>query len=177
MMDSTSLMMIVIVVVMIGFMWWQSRKQKQKQQQTTDWRTSLTPGEEVATVSGLLGKVKEVDADHDQIVIDSEGSLSRWRIQAITKPPVVPAYVSDDEVDEQGNPLPKAEDSDAEATDADAADANSSAAPTEASVLAGDKELSDLVDEAKAEAAEAKGPADSSASEDAASNGPIESEK
>ena len=51
-----------------------------------------------------------VDLDHDEIVIDSEGSLSKWRIQAITEPPVRPAYISDDEVDEEGNPLPKEED-------------------------------------------------------------------
>ncbi|MCI1984047.1 MAG: preprotein translocase subunit YajC [Bifidobacteriaceae bacterium] len=163
-MDSTSLMMIVIVVVMIGFMWWQSRKQKQRQQQTTDWRTSLAPGEEVATVSGLLGKVKEVDVEHDQIVIDSEGSLSRWRIQAITKPPVVPAYVSDDEVDEKGNPLPKAE-GDAETSDASAEE------PTDTSVPSENEELSDPADEAKEEAKTAT-PTDSDAS-----NGPIESEK
>ncbi|MCI1901686.1 MAG: preprotein translocase subunit YajC [Bifidobacteriaceae bacterium] len=166
-MDQTSLMMIVIVVVMIGFMWWQSRKQKQRQQQQTDWRTSLAPGEEVATVSGLLGKVKEVDAEHDQIVIDSEGSLSRWRIQAITKPPVVPAYVSDDDVDEQGNPLPKAEDTTGDVTDGSDTDAAS---------------------DASAESSEASAPAETSATaEDTgktvnaaisdSSNGPIESEK
>lgn len=129
-----SIFMIVIIVVMIGFMWWQSRKQKQRQQETVDWRTSLQPGTEVATVSGLLGVVKEVDLDHDQIIIDSEGSLSRWRIQAITKPPVVPAYVSDDEVDENGNPLPSAETDDAEAPadSAEAAnDAIEAAAPEE----------------------------------------------
>lgn len=136
-MDQGTLMMIVIVVVMVGFMWFSSRKQKQRQQETTNWRDSLAPGTEVATVSGLLGVVKEVDLDHDQIVIDSEGSLSRWRIQAITKPPVVPAYVSDDEVDEQGNPLPKDENgavirSEADASvDPDAETSNESSATDE----------------------------------------------
>jgi preprotein translocase subunit YajC len=156
-----SIFMIVIIVVMIGFMWWQSRKQKQRQQQTVDWRTSLQPGSEVATVSGLLGVVKEVDLDHDQIIIDSEGSLSRWRIQAITKPPVVPAYVSDDEVDENGNPLPSAETDDAEAS-AESADSAASV---------------DSVD--SVEATEASDADETAASEkdDAAPSGPIDSEK
>lgn len=134
-MDQGMLMMIIIIVVMVGFMWFSSRKQKQRQQETLSWRDSLAPGEEVATVSGLLGVVKEVDPDHDQIVIDSEGSLSRWRIQAITKPPVVPAYVSDDEVDEEGNPLPKDENGNVirpeVAAEADSSDAAASAEASE----------------------------------------------
>lgn len=171
----STIFMVVIIVVMIGFMWWQSRKQKQRQQDTVDWRNSLAPGTEVATVSGLLGVIKEVDAEHDQVVIDSEGSLSRWRIQAITKPPIVPAYVSDDEVDEDGNPLPKddedskeddaddkvqtpaidSSDSDSDATDSDATDtdtedASSSYSQTSSSKDSGAKESpSGPIDSAK----------------------------
>lgn len=148
-MNQNMLFMVVIIVVMMGFMWWQSRKQKQRQQETVDWRTSLKPGTEVATVSGLLGVVKDVDLDHDQIIIDSEGSLSRWRIQAITKPPVVPAYVSDDEVDEEGNPLPAADD-----VNADGAEDTQAPAAVEATVV-------ETADEAVDSATEAAGPIES----------------
>ena len=98
------------LILMIALMWWTSRKQRSQQNKIQDFRKALKPGDEVATVSGLLGTVHSVDLDHDEIVIDSEGSLSKWRIQAITEPPVRPAYISDDKVDEEGNPLPKEED-------------------------------------------------------------------
>ena len=102
-----SLGMVIVIIAMVVFMWWSMHKQKKQQQVQQDWRHALKPGDPVATVSGLLGTVKEIDIPRDQIVIDSEGSLSRWRIQAIVKAPVVPAYISDDDVDEKGNPLPE----------------------------------------------------------------------
>ncbi|WP_238548575.1 preprotein translocase subunit YajC [Bifidobacterium coryneforme] len=101
--------MIVIIALMILMMWVSGRKSKQQQTAIQDFRQSLKPGDEVATSTGLLGKIASVDQEKEQVVIDSEGSLSRWRIQAITKPPIVPAYVHDDEVDEEGNPLPEVE--------------------------------------------------------------------
>ncbi|MCT6878399.1 preprotein translocase subunit YajC [Bifidobacterium coryneforme] len=103
------LFMIVIIALMILMMWVSGRKSKQQQTAIQDFRQSLKPGDEVATSTGLLGKIASVDQEKEQVVIDSEGSLSRWRIQAITKPPIVPAYVHDDEVDEEGNPLPEVE--------------------------------------------------------------------
>lgn len=103
------LFMIVIIALMILMMWVSGRKSKQQQTAIQDFRRSLKPGDEVATSTGLLGKIASVDQEKEQVVIDSEGSLSRWRIQAITKPPIVPAYVHDDEVDEEGNPLPEVE--------------------------------------------------------------------
>lgn len=124
--------LIILVVLMAGMMWWQSRKAKQQQGKVKDFRDSLQPGKEVATYSGLLGTIVSVDVEKEQVVIDSEGTQSKWRIQAITEPPVVPAYVHDDEVDENGNPLPAVEAAqDEAATDLDApttaADAEESA--------------------------------------------------
>ncbi|WP_339349656.1 preprotein translocase subunit YajC [Bifidobacterium indicum] len=103
------LFMIVIIALMIVMMWFSSRRNRQQQTAVQDFRASLKPGDEVATSTGLLGKIVSVDQEKEQVVLDSEGSLSRWRIQAITKPPIVPAYVHDDEVDENGNPLPEIE--------------------------------------------------------------------
>ena len=112
--------MIVIIALMIAMMWGSSRKSKQQQEAIRDFRQSLQPGDEVATTQGLLGKIVSVDLEKEQVVIDSEGSLSRWRIQAITKPPIVPAYIHDDEVDENGNPLPEQVEGQSEDADAPA---------------------------------------------------------
>ncbi|KWZ73480.1 preprotein translocase subunit YajC [Alloscardovia omnicolens] len=98
-------MLVILLIAMIGFTFWSTRQQKKQQQKVQDYRESLKPGTEVATVSGLLGTVESVDLDRDVVIINSEGSLTKWRIQAITEPPVIPAYVSDDDVDEDGNPL------------------------------------------------------------------------
>lgn len=98
-------MLIILLIAMIGFTFWSTRQQKKQQQKVQDYRESLKPGTEVATVSGLLGTVESVDLDRDVVIINSEGSLTKWRIQAITEPPVIPTYVSDDDVDEDGNPL------------------------------------------------------------------------
>ena len=98
-------MLIILLIAMIGFTFWSTRQQKKQQQKVQDYRESLKPGTEVATVSGLLGTVESVDLDRDVVIINSEGILTKWRIQAITEPPVIPAYVSDDDVDEDGNPL------------------------------------------------------------------------
>ena len=98
-------MLVILLIAMIGFTFWSTRQQKKQQQKVQDYRESLKPGTEVATVSGLLGTVESVDLDRDVVIINSEGSLTKWRIQAITEPPVIQAYVSDDDVDEDGNPL------------------------------------------------------------------------
>lgn len=109
------LVMIIIIAVMFAFMWFSNRKVKQQQSEVQDFRQSLEPGTEVSTNSGLLGTVVSVDLEKEQVVIDSDGSKSRWQLRAITKPPIVPAYVHDDEVDEEGNPLPVKEGEEGEA--------------------------------------------------------------
>lgn len=108
--SSSSLIWIILLVAMVGMLWWSTRQQKKQQEKVSDFRNSLEPGTPVATISGLLGTIESVDLEHDSVVINSEGSLSKWRIQAITEPPIVPAYVSDDEVDENGNPLDSTDD-------------------------------------------------------------------
>jgi len=90
--------LIVIIVVMFGMMFWQSKKAKQQQAERQDFRANLQPGTEV-------GKVVSVDTEYEEIVIDSEGSQIRFGFNAISREYVRPAYVHDDEVDENGNPL------------------------------------------------------------------------
>ena len=122
------IMLIVIVVVFGGMMWWQSKKAKQQQQEKQDFRRNLQPGTEVITIGQVIGKVVEVDEQYEEIVIDSEGSKLRFGFNAIAREYTRPAYVSDDEVDENGNPLPDEE------TEAPAND-EAGQAPIEASVV------------------------------------------
>ena len=97
---------IVIIVVMFGMMFWQSKKAKQQQAERQDFRANLQPGTEVITIGGVIGKVVSVDTEYEEIVIDFEGSQIRFGFNAISREYVRPAYVHDDEVDENGNPLP-----------------------------------------------------------------------
>ena len=99
------IMLIVIVVVFGGMMWWQSKKAKQQQQEKQDFRRNLQPGTEVITIGQVIGKVVEVDEQYEEIVIDSEGSKLRFGFNAIAREYIRPAYVSDDEDDENRNPL------------------------------------------------------------------------
>ena len=121
-------MLIVIVVVFGGMMWWQSKKAKQQQQEKQDFRRNLQPGTEVITIGQVIGKVVEVDEQYEEIVIDSEGSKLRFGFNAIAREYIRPAYVSDDEVDENGNPLLD-EDTEAPAND------EAGQVPIEASVV------------------------------------------
>lgn len=99
----------VLVVAMGGMMWWQQRKSKEQQQKVKDFRAGLQPGTEVITIGQIIGKVVSVDEQYEEIVIDSEGSLIRLGFNGISREYVRPAFVSDDEVDENGNPLPEEE--------------------------------------------------------------------
>ena len=120
--------LIVIIVVMFGMMFWQSKKAKQQQAERQDFRANLQPGTEVITIGGVIGKVVSVDTEYEEIVIDSEGSKLRFGFNAIAREYIRPAYVSDDEVDENGNPLPD-EDTEAPAND------EAGQVPIEASVV------------------------------------------
>ena len=101
---------------------------KQQQQEKQDFRRNLQPGTEVITIGQVIGKVVEVDEQYEEIVIDSEGSKLRFGFNAIAREYIRPAYVSDDEVDENGNPLPD-EDTEAPAND------EAGQVPIEASVV------------------------------------------
>ena len=103
-------------------------RSKQQQQEKQDFRRNLQPGTEVITIGQVIGKVVEVDEQYEEIVIDSEGSKLRFGFNAIAREYIRPAYVSDDEVDENGNPLPD-EDTEAPAND------EAGQVPIEASVV------------------------------------------
>ena len=106
------LFLVVLIVVMFGMMFWQSKKAKQQQAEHQNFRSSLQPGTEVITIGGIIGKVVSVDTEYEEIVVDSEGSQLRFGFNAISREYVRPAYVHDDEVDENGNPLSKEDEPD-----------------------------------------------------------------
>ena len=105
----SSLFLGVVIIAFFGMMIWQSKKAKEQQQERKDFRANLQPGTEVITIGQVIGKVVEVDNQYDEIVIDTEGTTMRFALNAIAREYVRPAYVSDDEVDEYGNPLPQNE--------------------------------------------------------------------
>lgn len=106
------LFLVVLIVVMFGMMFWQSKKAKQQQAERQDFRSNLQSGTEVITIGGIIGKVVSVDTEYEEIVVDSEGSQLRFGFNAISREYVRPAYVHDDEVDENGNPLSKEDEPD-----------------------------------------------------------------
>ena len=106
------LFLVVLIVVMFGMMFWQSKKANQQQAERQDFRSNLQPGTEVITIGGIIGKVVSVDTEYEEIVVDSEGSQLRFGFNAISREYVRPAYVHDDEVDENGNPLSKEDEPD-----------------------------------------------------------------
>ena len=105
----SSLFLGVVIIAFFGMMIWQSKKAKEQQQERKDFRANLQPGTEVITIGQVIGKVVDVDNQYDEIVIDTEGTKMRFALNAIAREYVRPAYVSDDEVDEYGNPLPQNE--------------------------------------------------------------------
>ncbi|WEV68565.1 preprotein translocase subunit YajC [Bifidobacterium sp. ESL0775] len=111
-----SIFIIVLIVLMAAMMWWSSHKQKQQQNQVKDFRSSLQPGQLVQTIGGIIGSVVSVDEKYEEIVIDSEGSKLRFTFRAINKTYERPAFIDDDEVDEDGNPInPEEENASSEA--------------------------------------------------------------
>ena len=105
----SSLFLGIVIIAFFGMMIWQSKKAKEQQQERKYFRANLQPGTEVITIGQVIGKVVEVDNQYDEIVIDTEGTKMRFALNAIAREYVRPAYVSDDEDDEYGNPLPQNE--------------------------------------------------------------------
>ncbi len=95
--DITTIVILVALILMMVWMGHTSKKQQQSMKDRENWRQNLEPGDKVATQSGLLAEVVEVLPDYDEIVLKSEDSTSRWRLAAITEPPVRPAYIPDEE--------------------------------------------------------------------------------
>ena len=75
--------LIILLVLLVG-LFFLSRRTQRKQKDAQSFRANLTPGQDVMTASGMLGRIVEVDGD--EITIESTpGTRSRWVRAAIAK--------------------------------------------------------------------------------------------
>ena len=82
---------LLILVLAVGAFWLMSRRTRKQQKTQQEFRSTLQPGDEVMTGSGLFGTV--VAVDDEAITLESEpgGGRTRWIRAAIAKkiePPV-----------------------------------------------------------------------------------------
>lgn len=80
---SSSFLLIFMVLAVVGLFFMNSRARK-KQQEATAFRTTLQPGQQVMTSSGMFGTVVGVDGDKVTLV-SSGGQESVWLLAAIAK--------------------------------------------------------------------------------------------
>lgn len=83
--------LIILLVLLVG-LFFLSRRTQKRQKDAQSFRANLTPGQDVMTASGMLGRIVEVDGD--EITIESTpGTRSRWVRAAIAKvvEPTTPA--------------------------------------------------------------------------------------
>lgn len=84
--------LIILLVLLVG-LFFLSRRTQKRQKDAQSFRSNLTPGQDVMTASGMLGRIVEVDGD--EITIESTpGTRSRWVRAAIAK--IVEPTATDD---------------------------------------------------------------------------------
>ncbi|MEG3615150.1 MULTISPECIES: preprotein translocase subunit YajC [Isoptericola] len=82
-MDFSIIILFAVLAALMLFMSSRTRKQQKKQ---SEFRSSLAPGQEVMTGSGLVGTVIEVDEESDIVTLESTpGSRTRWLRAAVVK--------------------------------------------------------------------------------------------
>ena len=107
------LMGLLPLILMFVVLWFlMIRPQMKRAKEHKAMVEALRRGDQVLTIGGIIGKVVSVDTEYEEIVVDSEGSQLRFGFNAISREYVRPAYVHDDEVDENGNPLSKEDEPD-----------------------------------------------------------------
>jgi preprotein translocase subunit YajC len=82
-----SLMLIVILVVMGVMFFFTSRGARKRQAEADTFRSRLGKGDEVMTGSGLIGVIEAVDVANNSVIINSEGTRTRWLLDAVQKLP------------------------------------------------------------------------------------------
>lgn len=82
-----TLTLIAILLVMGVMMFITSRSSRNRQRSAEQFRKGIVKGDEVMTGSGLIGVIEGVDLENNSVIINSEGTKTRWLIDAITKLP------------------------------------------------------------------------------------------
>jgi len=80
---SSSFLLIFMVLAVVGLFFMNSRARK-KQADASAFRTTLQPGQQVMTSSGMFGTVAEIDGDKVTL-FTSGGQESVWLLAAIAK--------------------------------------------------------------------------------------------
>ncbi len=68
-------LMLVVVVAMFFFM---NRKQKKQEREANDMRNSLTVGDEITTIGGIIGKV--ISVKEETVMIETGHDRTKIRI-------------------------------------------------------------------------------------------------
>ncbi|GII99011.1 preprotein translocase subunit YajC [Sediminihabitans luteus] len=79
--------LLIFAALAIGLLFFMSSRTRKQQQTQQSFRSSLAPGQEVMTASGLFGTVVAIDDENDVITLETEpgGSQTRWLRAAIAK--------------------------------------------------------------------------------------------
>ncbi|MFR0589901.1 preprotein translocase subunit YajC [Bifidobacterium apri] len=117
-----NMVMIVILILFIFMMWMSSRRmKKQQKQQQEELREAMVPGTLVVLRGGIIATIVSVDEKYEEVVVDSEGSRLRFKLNAVAGKYVRPAFI-DDETSQDDAQQDDASDADAE-NESDAAPA------------------------------------------------------
>ena len=77
--------MILIIGVMVVFMIISSRKQKKQDQEIANMRNSLTVGDEITTIGGIIGKVVSIKEETCVIETSRDGTKIRILKSAVSR--------------------------------------------------------------------------------------------
>ncbi len=86
-MNTSWIFLAVMIVAFAIMMWWSSRRNKKAMQRREEWSNNLRPGDPVQTASGLIGTIVSIDRARKEVVIESEGTESRWFLDKIAALP------------------------------------------------------------------------------------------
>lgn len=116
--------LIIFAVLAVGLLFLMSRRTRKQQSKQNEFRSSLVPGDDVMTASGLFGTVVEVDDDSDIITLETEpgGSQTRWLRAAIAKRLGGEEYEVDEEDEQSDESDPYAATSDSAADELEVPD-------------------------------------------------------
>ncbi|MCL2365753.1 MAG: preprotein translocase subunit YajC [Oscillospiraceae bacterium] len=87
-MDPT--MIIVIVAMIAVFYFFMIRPEKKKKKALADMRDSLSVGDSITTIGGILGKVVSVDGEKITFETSEDRvrvQVAKWAISTVGKPP------------------------------------------------------------------------------------------
>ncbi len=74
----TWITMIVLLVVMVAMFWFTSRSNKKQEKQAQNMRDSLSVGDEITTIGGIIGKI--VSIKEETLVLETSHDRTRIRI-------------------------------------------------------------------------------------------------